>query len=113
VGASTLRASSTLEGAVLLFVSSLKLIAEIALMALLGQWLLGLLAGPKRDSNVFYKLLQTLTQPFIRVARLLSPRIVIDRHMPLVAFLLLAFGWFVATLAKINLCLQIGVEACK
>ncbi len=97
----------------LLLVSSLKLIAEIALMALLGQWLLGLLAGAKRDSNFFYRLLQILTQPFIRLARLVSPRIVIDRHMPLVAFLLLAFGWLVATISKINLCLQIGVEACK
>jgi hypothetical protein len=98
---------------VLLLVSALKLIAEIALMALLGQWLLGLLAGSKRDSNLFYKLLQVLTQPFIRLARLLSPRIVLDRHMPIVAFLLLAFGWLAATVAKINICLQIGVEACK
>lgn len=97
----------------LLLVSSLKLIFEIALMALLGQWLLGLLAGAKRDSNFFYRLLQVLTQPFIRLARLVSPRIVIDRHIPLVAFLLLAFGWLVATIAKINLCLQIGVEACR
>jgi len=98
---------------VLLFVSTLKLIAEIALMALLGQWLLGLLAGAKRETNVFYRLLKIMTQPFIRLARLVSPRIVIDRHLPLVAFLLLAFGWLAATMAKINLCLQIGVEACK
>jgi len=98
---------------VLLFVSTLKLIAEIALMALLGQWLLGLLAGAKRETNVFYRLLKIMTQPFIRLARLVSPRMVIDRHLPLVAFLLLAFGWLAATMAKINLCLQIGVEACK
>ncbi len=97
----------------LLFVSTLKLIAEIALMALLGQWLLGLLAGAKRETNVFYRLLKIMTQPFIRLARLVSPRMVIDRHLPLVAFLLLAFGWLAATMAKINLCLQIGVEACK
>ncbi len=97
----------------LLFVSAVKLIAEIALMALLGQWLLGLLAGAKRDSNFFYKLLQVLTQPFVRVARWISPRIVLDRHIPLVAFLLLAFGWLAATLAKIDLCLKIGVEACR
>lgn len=97
----------------LLFVSTLKLIAEIALMALLGQWLLGLLAGAKRETNVFYRLLKIMTQPFIRLARLVSPRMVIDRHLPLVAFLLLAFGWLAATMAKINLCLQIGVEACR
>jgi hypothetical protein len=98
---------------VLFFVSALKLIAEIALMALLGQWLLGLLAGAKRETNLFYKLLQVLTQPFVRFARVITPRIVIDRHVPLVAFLLLAFGWLAATIAKVNLCLQIGVEACK
>jgi hypothetical protein len=98
---------------VLFFVSALKLIAEIALMALLGQWLLGLLAGARRETNLFYKLLQVITQPFVRFARLVTPSIVIDRHVPLVAFLLLAFGWLAATMAKINLCLQIGVEACK
>ncbi|HEU5295759.1 MAG TPA: hypothetical protein VFU71_13340 [Burkholderiaceae bacterium] len=98
---------------VLLLVSVLKLIAEIALMALLGQWLLGLLIGAKRESNIFYRTLQVMTTPFLRLARLLSPRVVLDRHVPLVAFFLLAFGWFVVTTAKINLCLQIGVEACK
>jgi hypothetical protein len=99
--------------AVLLFVSALKLIAEIALMALLGQWVLGLMAGAKRDTNFFYRLLQVMTQPFIRLARLISPRVVLDRHVPLVAFLLLAFGWLIATITKINICVQIGVEACK
>lgn len=98
---------------VLLLVSALKLIAEIALMALLGQWLLGILAGAKRDTNFFYRVLQVMTQPFVRIARLLSPRVVLDRHVPLVAFLLLAFTWFVATVAKINICLEIGMEACK
>lgn len=93
--------------------SALKLIAEIALMALLGQWLVGLMAGARRETNFFYKLLQVMTQPFVRLARLITPRVVIDRHVPLVAFLLLAFGWLAATMAKISLCLQIGVEACK
>jgi hypothetical protein len=97
----------------LLLVSSIKLVAEIALMALLGQWLLGLLAGTKRDTNLFYRALAVLTGPFIKGARLLSPRVVLDRHLPLVAFLLLAFVWLAATLAKINICLSIGVEACK
>lgn len=97
----------------LLAVSSLKLIAEIALMALLGQWLLGLLAGARRESNLFYRLLGVLTSPFIRLARLVSPRIVLDRHLPLVAFLLLAFTWLLATGMKIRLCLELGVQACR
>jgi len=98
---------------VLLLVNILKTIAEIALMALLGQWVLGLLAGPKRDTNFFYRLLDVMTRPFVRLARLLSPPVVLDRHVPLVAFLLLAFGWLVVTVMKINICVEIGVEHCK
>jgi hypothetical protein len=98
---------------VLLLVNILKTIAEIALMALVGQWLLGLLAGSKRDTNFFYRVLDVMTRPFVRLARLLSPRIVLDRHVPLVAFLLLAFGWLVLTVTKINICVEIGVEQCK
>ena len=97
----------------LLFVNILKTIVEMALMALLGQWVLGLLAGAKRDTNFFYRVLDVMTRPFVRVARLLSPRVVLDRHVPLVAFLLLLFGWLAVTVMKINLCIEIGVEQCK
>lgn len=97
----------------LLLVSSLKLIVEIALLAFAGQWLLGLMAGRRRDSNLFYRLLQTLTSPFVRGARWITPRFVLDRHLPLVAVLVLAFAWLVATASKINLCLQTGVNLCR
>ena len=53
----------------LLLVSSVKLVAEIALLAFAGQWLLGLLAGKKREQNLFYKLLQVVTGPFVKGAR--------------------------------------------
>jgi hypothetical protein len=97
----------------LLVASTIKLIAEIALMALLGQWLLGLLAGSRKQQNLFYQVLEIMTRPFIRIARLLTPRVVLDRHVPLVAFLLLAFIWIGATFYKIQTCIQIGVEQCK
>ena len=93
--------------------SAIKLIAEIALMALLGQWILGLLAGAKREQNLFYQILQIVGRPFVSVARLLTPKLVLDRHVPLVAFLLLLFVWLAATIYKIQTCLQIGVELCK
>lgn len=97
----------------LLFVSAVKLVAEIALMALAGQFLLGLLAGQKRDTNIFYQLLQVMTKPFVKGMRLVTPKVVIDRHIPLAAFLALAMVWVVVTISKINLCLQIGVEQCR
>ena len=97
----------------LALVTSLKLIAEIALMGLVGQWALGLLAGAKRDRNVFYKLLEVLSSPFVKLVRLITPRIVLDRHIPLAAFVLLSVAWLVLTATKINLCLQSGVDACR
>jgi hypothetical protein len=97
----------------LTLVSIFKLLAEIAALALIGQWVLGLLAGAKREQNLFYQLLQVMTKPFVRAARLITPRIVIDRHVPLVAFFLLLFVWLAATIAKISICVQIGVQACK
>lgn len=97
----------------LLFVTSIKLLAEIGLMALFGQWVLGLLAGAKRDGNFVYQLFGIVTRPLLQMARLLSPRIVIDRHLPLVAFLLLAFTWLIATYYRIQICLQIGIDQCR
>lgn len=92
---------------------AVKLVAEIALLALLGQGLLGWLAGDRRDQNIFYQILRILTRPFVFAARRLSPPVVLDRHVPLVAFWLLAFLWLGATVLKINICLQIGVALCK
>lgn len=94
-------------------ITTVKLIAEIALLALFGQWLLGLLAGAKRDRNFFYQILQILGRPFVVMARLISPKFVVERHLPLVAFLMLAFVWLGVTIAKIQTCLRIGVEVCK
>ena len=97
----------------LLIVSSIKLVVEIALMALAGQFLLGLLAGAKREKNFFYRLLQVLTTPFTKGMRLVTPKAVIDRHIPLATFVLLAMVWVITTLTKINLCIQVGVEQCR
>jgi hypothetical protein len=97
----------------LLLVSAFKLLAEIALLALAGQALLAVLAGHKRQENLFYQLLQVLTRPFIAGARFITPRVVVDRHVPLVAFLLLFFIWLTATVTKISICVEIGVALCK
>lgn len=97
----------------LMLAEILKLLAEIALLALAGQWVLGLLAGAKREQNLFYQVFQIVTKPLVAGARFISPRVVLDRHLPLVAFLILFFVWLVATITKINICVQIGVHLCK
>lgn len=93
--------------------NTFKLISEIALLALAGQWILGLLAGAKKDQNLFYQILQIVGKPFVAVARFVSPKFVLDRHVPLVAFFLLLFVWLVSTIYRIKTCIEIGVELCK
>lgn len=97
----------------LTLVLALKLIAEIALLALLGQWVLGCISGSARERNPFYRLLQLMSRPWVRAARWISPQVVVDRHLPLVAFLVLLLVWGAASVAKISICLRIGVGLCK
>ncbi|MDO9406145.1 MAG: hypothetical protein Q7T87_19115 [Polaromonas sp.] len=92
---------------------AVKLIAEIALAALAGQWLLGLVCGAARGRNPFYRVLQVLGHPFVRAARVLTPAAVADRHVPLVAFVLLLSAWLAATIFKVQACLQMGVDLCR
>ncbi len=97
----------------LTLISIIKLVAEIALLALFGQWLVGLLAGQRREQNLFYQVLQMMGRPFVAAARYITPGFVLERHRPLVAFFVLLFVWFMATVAKINYCVKVGVDLCR
>lgn len=96
----------------LFLASTLKMVAEIALLALLGQGLLALIAGERRHGNFFYQVLQTMGQPFVWLARRITPPFVLDKHVPLAAFFLLALVWLLATMARVGLCLEMGVAQC-
>jgi hypothetical protein len=98
---------------VLLFLSSVKLVCEIALMALIGQGLLALLAGDRRDTNFFYQLLKILTRPFVAVARFIAPRQVGDHQVGFVAFFLMAVVWLIVTFEKINYCVNNKMVGCE
>ncbi|WP_457278789.1 hypothetical protein [Polaromonas sp. P5_D5] len=93
--------------------TTVKLLTEIALLALAGQWAVGLLAGAAKGSNPFYRVLQLVGLPWVKAARWISPQVVMDRHLPLVAFLVLLLVWAAAAIAKIRICLEIGVALCK
>lgn len=97
----------------LLLLSTIKLLCEIALLALLGQGMLHLLAGARREHNPFYQLLRILTRPVTAAVRRLAPRRVTDAQLPLVAFCLLAVAWLVVTIEKIRHCVAIGMVGCR
>ena len=97
----------------LLFLSAVKLVVEIALMALVGQGLLFILAGPKRATNVFYGLLSVLSKPFTLLVRRITPKMVADHQVPIVTFFLVLIVYFIVTFERIDLCLKVGLEQCK
>ncbi len=88
----------------LLLVSLLRVLVEVAGYALLGQGVLALLAGKQRQDNLFYKILQTITNPVVKAVRIITPRFILDAHVPLVAFFLLFWLWIVLAFAKRHLC---------
>ena len=77
----------------LLLVVIVKALAELAAMFLLGRGLLWLLAGGRRMDNVFYQVLAVVTDPLLRAARWLAPRVVLDGYIPAIAFALVAWVW--------------------
>ncbi len=88
----------------LLIVTIVKALVELAGFFLLGQGLLYLLAGKKREQNLAYQILCVLTGPVIRVTRGITPKAVVDRHIPLVAFLILFWIWVLLSWAKGQIC---------
>lgn len=93
--------------------SAAKLVFEIALLSLAGQWVLGLIVGARRESNLIYQLLERVSLPFVALMPWVTPKRVAPRHHPWVAFLLLALAWLVVTAVKVSHCLQIGVALCR
>jgi hypothetical protein len=84
----------------------LKALTEVAGVAFLGQGVLWLLAGSKRDQNIVYNLFKTITSPATKATRIITPRIIIDAHIGLVAFFLLIVLWLALTAFKIKLVLD-------
>ena len=97
----------------LTFLNLLQLILYIPLLALAGQGLLFVLAGPKRDTNFFYRLLQLLSKPFTLVVRKLTPAKVGNHQVPIVTFLLVLLAYVVVSFEKIDLCMRVGLEQCR
>lgn len=71
----------------------LRALVEVALLFLIGQGLLALLAGSRRHSNTIYKLFVLVTSPVIKIVRKISPPQIIDKHLPFVAFFVLFWCW--------------------
>lgn len=93
----------------IMLVSVLRVLVEVAGFALLGQGVLALLAGKHRHDNLFYKVLQTITGPVIKAVRFVTPRVILDAHIPMLTFFLLFWLWIGLAAAKRYLCAAQGL----
>jgi hypothetical protein len=96
-----------------LAIEILKSLIELSLMFVVGRFILGLLAGAKRQTNVFWQLLDVASKPALWLTRRVSPKLILDQHIPLAAVSWLLIAWVLVVMAKIDLCLQIGAVACQ
>lgn len=100
----------------LFVVTALKLLTEIALLALLGRGVLSLMtrrSTPDAAANPFAWVLDTLCKPPLWIARQLMPRTVPVRLHAWMAAVLMTGLWLAATVAKIQGCLDAGMDVCR
>ncbi len=94
----------------ILIISVLRVVIEVAGYSLIGQGILAILAGAGREQNIFYRILKTITGPVIRITRVITPRFIVDAHIPFVAFFLLFWLWIALAVLKRYLCLTNGLQ---
>lgn len=94
----------------LFLISVLRVIIEVAGYTLLGQGLLAIFAGKSRDQNIVYRLMQTVTNPAVKAVRKVTPRFIIDKHIPFVTFFVLFWLWFGLAVAKRYICVTQGLN---
>ena len=97
----------------LAFLNATQLLFYIGILALLGQGLLFVLAGNKRETNLFYQLFIVINKPWTFLAALIAPKQIAKRHHPFVAFCVVAILYVAVTVAKIEHCVSIGMVGCK
>jgi len=97
----------------LIVVVILKGLVEVAGLALIGQGIVYLLAGERRDQNVFYRVLKVVAMPAWKLARLITPNSIADQHIGWAAFFLVVGLWLGLGMEKVQQCrLQPGNPLC-
>lgn len=82
----------------------LRALVEVAGMFLLAQGALYVLAGGTREKNIVFQLFRLLTRPVIVATRFITPRVIVDKHIPFVAFFLLFWLWILLAYVRQVVC---------
>lgn len=96
----------------LFLIRALKLVIEIAGLALIGQGLVYVLSrgvGQDPARNFFYRALKTVVSPFSWLVRRVTPKVVDDKHIPIAVLGLLAFAYVWVLFMLASACIGHGL----
>ncbi len=85
-------------------ITILRALVEVAGMFLLAQGILFVLAGGTRDKNIVYQLFRIITRPVVQAIRFITPKVIVDKHIPFVAFFVLFWLWILLAYVKQVVC---------
>lgn len=92
----------------LYLLSLVRAVVEVAGYALIGRGALAILAGRACEHNAIYQLMELISSPAVKLVRLVTPRLVIDKHIPFITFLVPFWLWIGLAMAKFYLCSTSG-----
>lgn len=69
-------------------------IVLVAGTSLLGQLVVGMFNWRARQQNIVYKTFELVASPFVKLIRLITPKVVLDQHIPIAAFMVLLIAYF-------------------
>lgn len=81
-------------------------LVKFAGLILLAQGLVFVFSFGRHEGNPVYRFLRFLSSPVTRVVRRITPALVVDRHVPVVAFMLLFWAWLALIFVRRALILQ-------
>ncbi len=90
----------------------LKAVLELSLMFIMGRFVLGFLAGSQKKSNFIWQLFDVVVGPVFWTVRRISPKIILDEHIPVASVFCLVGFWLIVLAVKIDLCLGSVTQNC-
>jgi uncharacterized protein YggT (Ycf19 family) len=72
--------------------SILLALVQVAIYLLIGRGAMYILAGAGREQNFIYQLFKKGTEPLVKATRVISPKFVVDRHVPFATLALLVLA---------------------
>lgn len=70
---------------------------------LLGQFVVYAMSFGRHEQNPVYRAMRFLTSPIVKPVRRITPAAVIDKHVPVVSFLLVFWAWALTAYFKYEL----------